>query len=168
MPRWVTTAPKLMRWGYVETSTRVRWGECDPQGHAYYASYIPWFDLGREAFGLSVGVDFWNYLITTTEFHVRFHTSAHYLDDLLIRTWATTPTARFDCYYELYRKRGNQLIVEARSCHALVDREKGLRLRAPDDFHQKFEAFLDKQGARAGNPNKGHVFSPDDHALPTR
>ena len=58
MPRWVASAPKLMRWGYVETSTRVRLGECGGQGHAYYGNYISWFDMGREAFALAVGVDF--------------------------------------------------------------------------------------------------------------
>jgi acyl-CoA thioester hydrolase len=167
MPRWVESAPKLMRWGYVETSTRVRWGECDGQGHAYYGNYIPWFDMGREAFALAVGVDFWNYKITTTEFHVKFHRSAYYLDDLVIKTWATTPTARLDCYYEIYRKRGNQLIAEGRSSHALVDPKRGLRMRAPDDFHEKFEAFLDRQKVAAGGrPNKGFIFDPNNHIRP--
>nr|WP_042187102.1 acyl-CoA thioesterase [Kibdelosporangium sp. MJ126-NF4]CEL17808.1 hypothetical protein [Kibdelosporangium sp. MJ126-NF4]CTQ90968.1 hypothetical protein [Kibdelosporangium sp. MJ126-NF4] len=160
MPRWVETAPKLMRWGYVETSTRVRWGECDGAGHAYYGSYVPWCDLGREAFALAVGVDYWNYQITTTEFHIKYHTPALYLDDLAIRTWAATPTARLDCYYEIYRKGGNQLIAEAKSGHALVDRKQGLRMRAPQAFHDKFEAFLDKQGAANGNPGRAHVYTP--------
>jgi acyl-CoA thioester hydrolase len=154
MPRWVEVAPKLMRWGYVETTTRVRWSECDGQGHAYYGSYMPWCDLGREAFALAVGVDFWNYLITTTEFHVRYHTPARYLDELAIRTWATTPTARLDCNYEIYRRKGGQLIIEARSSHALVDRNRGLRMRAPDDFHDKFERFLEKQRIGNGSPNQ--------------
>lgn len=154
MPRWVETAPKLMRWGYVETTARVRWSECDGQQHAYYGNYMAWCDLGREAFALAVGVDFWNYLITTTEFHIRYHASAHYLDDLVIRTWATTPTARLDCHYEIYRKRGGQLLVEARSSHALVDRKQGLRMRAPDDFHDKFERFLERQKLGGGSPNR--------------
>jgi len=138
-----------MRFGYVATSTRVRWSECDGQGHAYYGSYIPWFDLGREAFALAVGVDYWKYSITTTELRVRFHQPARYLDDLLIHTWAATPTARLDCYYEIYRRQGRQLIAEGRSAHALVN-ERGLQMRAPEDFHERFEAFLDKQGAQLG------------------
>jgi acyl-CoA thioester hydrolase len=141
MPRWVENAPQVMRRGFVEATARVRWGECDGQGHAYYGSYVPWFDLGREAFALAVGVDYWNYQITTTELHVRYHQPAKYLDDLVIRTWAATPTARLDCYYEIYRQPGGQLIAEARSGHALVG-ENGLRMRAPEHFHEKFEAFL--------------------------
>ncbi|MGC4897156.1 acyl-CoA thioesterase [Micromonospora sp. DT31] len=160
MPRWVESAPKVMRWGYVETTATVRWGECDGQGHAYYGSYIPWFDLGREAFALAVGVDFWNYTITTTEFHVRYHTPAKYLDELVIKTWATTPTARLDCYYEIYRRPGSQLIAEGRSGHALVDpRAGGLRMRAPDSFHDKFEEFLDIQQAKGGTPGRGLPFA---------
>ena len=153
MPRWVESAPRVMRWGYVETTARVRWGECDGQRHAYYGSYIPWFDLGREAFALTVGVDYRSYQITTTEFHVRFHQPALYLDDLVIRTWATTPTARLDCYYEIYRKVGNQLIAEARSGHALVD-GNGLKMRAPDAFHKKFEEFLDRQRIANARPSE--------------
>jgi acyl-CoA thioester hydrolase len=144
-----------MRWGFIETSARVRWGECDANGHAYYANYIPWFDLGREAFALAVGVDYRNYKITTTDFHVRYHASALYLDELLIRTWSATPTVRLDCYYEIYRKLGGQLIAEAKSSHALVD-DSGLRMRAPDVFHEKFEEFLSKQGAQNGRPNSRH------------
>ena len=75
MPRWVESAPKVMRWGYVETTATVRWNECDGQGHAYYGSYVPWCDLGREAFALAVGVPYWKYKITTTEFHIRYHTA---------------------------------------------------------------------------------------------
>ena len=153
MPRWVEKAPRVMRTGFVETSARVRWGECDVQGHAYYGSYIPWCDLGRESFALAVGVDYWNYKITTGEFHIRFHTPAKYLDDLIIRTWAATPTARLDCYYEIYRKAGNQLIAEARSAHPLVG-DKGLKMRAPEHFHELFEAFLSKQGADRGQPGR--------------
>ena len=165
MARWIQTAPKIMRWGYVETSTRVRWGECDGQGHAYYGSYIPWIDLGRESFALAVGVDFWNYKITTTELHVRFHVPAKYLDDLVIKTWAATPTARLDCYYEIYRQAGNQLIMEARSSHALVDPARGLRMRAPEEFHAKFEAFLDAQKG-AGSPSRAHVYVPVPSQIP--
>jgi len=157
MPRWVENAPRLMRWGYVETSARVRWGECDVQGHAYYGSYIPWCDLGREAFALAAGLQYGDFMITTTEFHMRFHTSAKYLDDLVIRTWATTPKARLDCYYEIYRREGGQLIMEARSGHALVDDKLGLRMQPPDDFRDRVESFLDRQ--RVANRSPGRALA---------
>jgi acyl-CoA thioester hydrolase len=111
---------------------------------------VPWCDLGREAFALAAGVDFWNYIITTVEFHIRYHQPALYLDELAIRTWASTPTARLDCYYEIYRKQGGQLVCEGRSSHALLDRDKGLRMRAPEAFHEKFEAFIKNQNGQRG------------------
>lgn len=160
MPRWVETAPRVMRWGYVETTARVRWGECDSQGHAYYGSYIPWFDLGREAFALAVGVDYWNYKITTADFHARFHVPARYLDDLCIRTWMTTPTVRLDCYYEIYRKGSNALIAEAKSSHALVG-DSGLKMRTPAHFHELFEKFLEKQAAGNGRATARLVVKSD-------
>ena len=148
MPRWVESAPRIMRLGFVETSVQVRWSECDVYGHAYYGNYPAWCDLGREAFANAVGVtNYLDFQITTTEFHIRYHTPARYRDELLVRTWTATPTARLDCYYEIHRKAGGQLIAEARSNHALVDLREGLRMRAPNNFHEKFEAFLDRQGA---------------------
>jgi acyl-CoA thioester hydrolase len=150
MPRWIQNAPKG-RYGRVETTTRVRWNECDFQGHAYYGSYIPWCDLGREAFAQELGVDYQKYTFTTTEFHIRYHMPAKYLDELVIKTWATTPHVRLDCYYEIYRKVGGQLIAEARSSHALVDPKVGLKIGGRM-FHDKFEAFLDKQYAGYGGP----------------
>ena len=86
--------------------------------------------------------------------------AARYLDELVIKTWATTPTARLDCYYEIYRKVGGQLICEARSGHALVDPKAGLRMRAPDSFHEKFEAFLDRQNAGHGSPARALKMTP--------
>lgn len=149
MPRWVESAPRILRGGFVETTTRVRWNECDRMGHAYYGSYTAWFDLGREQFAMEVGItDFWTYQIPTVEFQVRYHRAAEYLDDLVIRTWASTPTARLDCHYELYRSVGGQLLAEARSSHALVS-EKGLRMRAPEHFHERFEAFLGRHRSDA-------------------
>src|SRR5882672_5334460 len=151
MPRWIESAPNIMRWGHVETTARVRWGECDSQGHAYYGSYIPWFDLGRETYALEVGVEFWKYKIATTEFQVRYHAPARYLDDLVIKTWAITPIVQLKCYYEIYRKQGGQLIAEAHSCHVVVDPAGGLRMRAPRELHDRFEKFLaDKKAAITG------------------
>lgn len=166
MPRWIQSEPDLMRFGFVETYTRVRWGECDGQGHAYYGSYIPWFDLGRESFALSVGVDFWNYTITTTDFAVRYHLPALYLDDLVIRTWARIPTARLDCFYEISKKRGGQRVAEGRSSHALVDPKAGLQMRAPEAFHERFEQFLAERPT--SGPGRAHVFDPEAHPLPGR
>ncbi|GAA2828480.1 acyl-CoA thioesterase [Kribbella solani] len=148
MPRWVETAPRIVSWGYVETAVQVRWSECDLQRHAYYGNYMVWCDLGREAFALAVGVNYLDYQFTTTEFRIRFHTPAYYRDELLVRTWSSTPQARLDCHYEIYRKAGRQLIAEATSRHALVDSEKGLRVKGPSEFHDIFEAFLESKRPR--------------------
>jgi len=42
---------------------------------------------------------------------------------------------------EIFRKIGGQLLAVASSSHALVG-ENGLRIVAPEEFHEKFEAFL--------------------------
>ena len=94
------------------------------------------------------GVDYQKYMFTTTEFHIRYHTSARYLDELVVKCWAATPHFRLDCYYEIYRKVGNQLLCEAKSSHALVDPKRGLQMGGAM-FHDQFEAYLNRQDAAA-------------------
>jgi acyl-CoA thioester hydrolase len=151
MPRWI------------ETAARVRWGECDLQGHAYYGSYVPWCDLGREELGLALGIDYVKYTLMTTNFSIRFHRPAKYLDELRIRCWATAPTARLDVHYQIYRKLGNQLLAEAQSSHALVG-EKGLKLVAPKEFHEKFEAFLAGKPVPGADPRASDAKATDAKA----
>ncbi|MEU2717258.1 thioesterase family protein [Streptomyces sp. NPDC007205] len=144
MPRLVQSAPNIMRDLSVEVSARVRWGECDLQGHAYYASYIPWFDLGREKFALDVGVDYRKYQIATTDLQVRYHDAAKYLDELVIKTWAAVPRT-LTYYYEIYRKPGRRLIAEARTVHAFVDPGRGALTSIPDEMHEQFVRFVEER-----------------------
>ncbi|WJV51036.1 acyl-CoA thioesterase [Streptomyces flavofungini] len=150
MPRLVQSATNIMRDVSVEATARVRWGECDLQGHAYYASYIPWFDLGREKFALDVGADYRKYQIATTDLYVRYHQPAKYLDELVIRTWAAAP-GTLTYYYEIYRKQGGLLVAEARTIHAFVDAERGVLTKIPDDMHHAFVEFLEKYRERKRN-----------------
>ncbi|MFI8930384.1 acyl-CoA thioesterase [Streptomyces sp. NPDC053474] len=154
MPRLVQSATHIMRDVSVAAAARVRWGECDLQGHAYYASYIPWFDLGREKFALDVGADYRKYQIATTDLYVRYHQPAKYLDELVIRTWAAAP-GTLTYYYEIYRKNGGQFIAEARTVHAFVDAERGVLTKIPDDMHHAFVKFLENYRKRRKNPNPG-------------
>ncbi|MEW2529940.1 acyl-CoA thioesterase [Streptomyces sp. NPDC047071] len=151
MPRLVQSATHIMRDVSVAAAARVRWGECDLQGHAYYASYIPWFDLGRERFALHVGADYRKYQIATTDLHVRYHRPAKYLDELVIRTWAAAP-GTLTYYYEIYRKNGGQLLAEARTIHAFVDAERGVLTKIPDDMHHAFVEFLESYRKRKNGP----------------
>ncbi|TJZ59239.1 acyl-CoA thioesterase [Streptomyces piniterrae] len=151
MPRLVQSATNIVRDVSVEATTRVRWGECDLQGHAYYGSYIPWFDLGREKYALDIGADYRKYQIATTDLQVRYHGAAKYLDDLVIKTWAATPRT-LTYYYEIYRKNGGQLIAEARTVHAFVDAETGTLTKIPEEMHQAFVEFLESRRKEKGKP----------------
>ncbi|MBP2055643.1 acyl-CoA thioester hydrolase [Streptomyces griseochromogenes] len=153
------SATNIVRDVSVEVTTRVRWGECDLQGHAYYGSYIPWFDLGREKYALDIGADYRKYQIATTDLQVRYHDPAMYLDDLVIKTWAATPRT-LTYYYEIYRKNGGRLIAEARTVHAFVDIERGTLTKIPDDMHLAFIEFLERRRKQTGKP-AGNPAGPE-------
>ena len=147
------------RW--VEAHTRVRWSECDLQGHAYYGSFVPWCDLGRETLGLALSIPYTRYQLLTTSFSIKYHQPANYLDELLIRCWATTPTARLDVNYQIFRVPGNTLLADATSQHALVD-ATGLKMVAPPEFHLRFDAFL-----RGEDPSQVRIPEPATNGEPS-
>jgi acyl-CoA thioester hydrolase len=82
------------------TTLRVRYVECDMQGHAFNGHYLTWFDLAhtealRAATGLRYsefveahGVDF-----VAAESHVRYRAPAHFDDPLDIEVRFDEPTA---------------------------------------------------------------------------
>jgi acyl-CoA thioester hydrolase len=126
---------------------RVRYGECDPQGIVFNANYLSYFDVAltemwREALGpwqdmVERGID-----AVVAEANVRFRAPARYDDVIALRTRVasideTSFTTRIDAL------RGDDLLVEGRLQHVIVDAETWRRTQLPDwvrDGLQRFAA----------------------------
>jgi len=123
----------------VTTCLRVRYGETDQMGVAYYANYLTWFEIGRTEFCRELGkpYSFWEkdgIFLPVVEAHCRYKSSAFYDDDILISTSITDLkkcSLQFKCV--VTRKDGGKLLADGWTRHAIVD-SKGKLIRGSSPF----------------------------------
>ena len=108
---------------------RVRYGETDQMGVAYYANYLTWFEVGRTEFCRELGrpYSFWEkegIFLPVVEAHCRYKRPAMYDDEILIRTGITSLkkySLQFQCH--IAKKNDGKVIAEGWTRHGIVDRE---------------------------------------------
>ena len=125
---------------------RVRYAECDMQGHVFNGHYLTWFDtahteLLREAYGpyqriVETGVEF-----VVAEATVRYLAPARFDDQLEIGVALDAPTnsslvSRFEA------RRGNDLLTEGTLRHVCVDAKTFAKTPWPDDLRAAFERYV--------------------------
>jgi len=117
------------------TDVTIRFAETDAQGIAHHASFVVWLEVARVAF-LARYAGGYNALresgieALTTEVHVRYHRAAYF--DETLRIWARCVDlrgARFT--YEYRIERDGELVANAYTRHATVDRETYRPTRVP-------------------------------------
>lgn len=117
------------------TEVRIRFAETDAQGIAHHASFLVWLEVARVAYlerhaGGYQAIRDGGLEALTTEACLRYHRAA-YFDDILT-VWARCVDlrgARFT--YEYRVTRGDELVAEAHTRHACVDRATYRPTRVP-------------------------------------
>lgn len=108
------------------TRTRVRYGETDKMGIAYYGRYLDWFEMGRSDFCRSQGKSFaaWEnegILLPVVEAHCRYKSSLLYDDEIEIETSITkltTVSVIFSC--RVFHADTKKLAAEGYTKHAFT------------------------------------------------
>jgi acyl-CoA thioester hydrolase len=110
-----------------ETTIRVRYAEADRMGLLHHAQYLVYLEQARTELLRSLGhtyrdLEDQGFLLVLTKVEVRYRRPAYYDDLLTIRTFVERTTAvRIDHRYEVLR--GDELVAEATTTLACVDRE---------------------------------------------
>jgi acyl-CoA thioester hydrolase len=118
------------------TEVKVRFAETDAQGIAHHASFVVWLEVARVEYlerfaGGYQALRERGYEALTTEVHVRYHSAASFDERLTIHARCVDMRgARFR--YEYRVTRGEELIAEAWTSHAVVDAETYRATRVPD------------------------------------
>ena len=118
------------------TEITVRFAETDAQGIAHHASFVVWLEVTRVAYLAAVAGGYQSIRdrgleALTTEVHVRYHRAAYFDDTLRIRARCVDVRgARFT--YEYRIERNGELVADAYTRHATVDRETYRPTRVPD------------------------------------
>lgn len=115
-----------MRHGLVEEPIRVRYGETDQMGHAYYANYLYWFEQARGTWCRSRGFTYksledMGYFLPVVEAHVRYRGEVKYDEVVLIRVWlAEVRRASMKFEYEVVHEGGSQILTQGYTWHVLM------------------------------------------------
>jgi acyl-CoA thioester hydrolase len=117
------------------TEIRVRFAETDAQGIAHHASFLVWLEVARvehlERFaGGYQSIRDRGLEAFTTEVHVRYRRAAYFDERLVV--WARCVDVRGARFrYEYRVTRGGELVAEAYTQHATVDRGTYVPTRVP-------------------------------------
>lgn len=118
------------------TDVRIRFAETDAQGIAHHASFVVWLEVARVAYleryaGGYQAIRDRGIEALTTEVHVTYHRAAYFDETLRVRLRCRDLRgARFA--YEYRIERGDELVADALTRHATVDRGTYRPTRVPD------------------------------------
>src|ERR1035437_5638906 len=112
-----------------EERIRVRYGETDQMGHAYYGSYLLWFEQARGAWcrdrGFTYkGLEEMGYKLPVVEVHARYKDAVRYDDLIVVRinlTEIKRSAMRFD--YEVLNTESGKVTTAGYTWHVLMGAE---------------------------------------------
>lgn len=110
-----------------EERIRVRYGETDQMGHAYYANYLLWFEQARGAACRDRGftyksIEEMGYKLPVVEVFVKYRDEIQYDDLIAVRVWiAEIRRASIQFRYEVINlTRGGKPCTEGHTWHVLI------------------------------------------------
>ena len=125
---------------------RVRYAECDMQGHVFNGNYLTWFDtahteLLREAFGpygrvVEAGVEF-----VVAEASVRYLAPARFDDELEVRV-SVEPPGNSSLVSRFEVRRSEELLTEGMLRHVCVDAQSFTKAPWPDELRAAFARYV--------------------------
>jgi acyl-CoA thioester hydrolase len=118
------------------TEIKVRFAETDAQGIAHHASFLVWLEVARVEYlarfaGGYKAIRESGIEALTTEVSIRYHRAAAFDDRLTVEARCVDLRgARFRYEYRIIR--GDELVAEAFTSHAVVDAATYRPIRVPD------------------------------------
>jgi acyl-CoA thioester hydrolase len=131
-----------------ETKIRVRYGETDQMGYAYYGIYAQYYEVGRVEAMRMLGfsykeVEARGILMPVIEFTINYHKPAYYDDELTIvtRLKERPKGVRVPFEYECFNS-ANELLNTGKVTLVCVDKATGKLCQMPDWFRDAFKPFF--------------------------
>lgn len=126
------------------TTSRVRYGDTDRMGYAYYANYLRWFEVGRSELFRSLGMTYREIeekgiYLPVSEAYCHYLLPVRYDDSLVIETTLDTAikgAMKFN--YRLFEAVAEKPVAEGYTKHPFVTPEG--RVVRPPRFLQDFIA----------------------------
>jgi len=109
---------------------RVRYGETDQMGHAYYANYLLWFEQARGAWCRDRGFTYkqleeQGYYLPVVEAHIHYKGEVKYDDWIEVRIrLGEVRRASLEYLYEVYNENSKKVSTIGSTWHVLMGQER--------------------------------------------
>lgn len=131
-----------------ETKIRVRYGETDQMGYAYYGVYAQYYEVGRveamRLLGFSYKeVEARGILMPVVDFSINYKKPAYYDDEITLVTYLKEKPkgVRIPFEYECFGPNG-ELLNTGKVTLVCVDKTTNKLSEMPDWFQKAFEPFF--------------------------
>ena len=131
-----------------DTQLRVRYGETDRMGYAYYGNYAEYIEVGRVEALRELGYSYKDLedsgvLLPVLEYWSKFIKPAVYDDLLTVRTMIQeVPETRFPFEYEVLNQK-DDLLTKARTTLVFVDKASGRPTQCPSELQEAIRKALE-------------------------
>lgn len=128
-----------------EERIRVRYGETDQMGHAYYANYLFWFEQARGAWCRDRGFTYKSLeergvLLPVVEAHLRYRGEVKYDDWITVRIWvAEIKRAAMKFEYEVINEEAGKVVTEGYTWHVVMNPETRSAVSIPPFMRELLE-----------------------------
>lgn len=125
-----------------EISFRVRYAETDQMGVVYHGNYPQYFEMGRVEWLRSLGISYKSMeengiMLPVFSLRMNFVKSAVYDDLITVRTiLLKKPMVKIEFDYIIFNE-ANDVLVEANTVLAFMDKEKKRPIKCPDYILEK-------------------------------
>jgi acyl-CoA thioester hydrolase len=131
--------------GVTEERIRVRYGDTDQMGHAYYANYLYWFEQARGAWCRDRGFTYksleeQNLFLPVVEVHARYKGEVTYDDWVVIRVRVSElkrAAIRFD--YEVLNETSGKVVTEGYTWHVVMNPSSRKAMSIPPHMRELLE-----------------------------
>ena len=136
-----------------EETIRVRYGETDQMGHAYYANYLYWFEQARGAWCRARGFSYrdmeaMGYFLPVVEAHAEYRNEVLFDDTIVVRVWATeTRRASIRFEYTILNERTGKTTTTGHTWHVVMGRERKA-VSIPPEVRALFETEPKRETTR--------------------
>jgi acyl-CoA thioester hydrolase len=123
----------------VETTFHVRYAETDQMGIVHHAAYVIWMEEGRSEFMRQKNVDYAEVekrglSLAVTELNVRYIASAHYGEQVTVRTWVDSLRSRVLVFaYEIINAESKQKLITGSVKLIMID-QQGQVVTMPEEI----------------------------------
>lgn len=131
-----------------ETKIRVRYGETDRMGYAYYGIYAQYYEVGRveamRKFGFSYReVEERGILMPVVDFSISYRKPAYYDEEITVVTSILTRPGpvRLEFHYQCRNEAGD-LLNTGTVTLACIDKNTGKMCRLPDWFEKALDSHF--------------------------